>query len=413
MHDAPAAGPDRVTGSDPAPPSPHHACRMLFLQPEFALPSVGAGTATLRGAVRQFVAAEIASGRIAARCNSWTEGIDPEFSRRLGERGWIGYHWPTRYGGRGGNAFDTLTINEELLAAGAPVGAHWIAARQSAPLLMRFGNEDQRQEFLPRIAAGTTYFAIGMSEPDVGSDLASVRSRAELVGGAWMLNGRKVWTSGAHLCHYAIVLCRTAPPDPGARHAGLSQLIVDLKAPGVTIRPIRMLDGSHHFNEVLFDGVRVPAEFLVGNAGDGWKQVTSELAYERSGPERFLSTMPLIERCLELVLAGAAAPGDIAGGRLLARLMTLRNMSLGVWSALGAGQSPAIEAAMVKDLGTNFEREAIEAVREAMVADDRLAGDEALAQLLADALPLAPTYNLRGGTNEVLRNMIAKKLQGK
>lgn len=386
---------------------------MLFLQPDFELPCVGASTASLRSAVRAFVADEIASGRITPRCNAWTESLASDFSHRLGERGWIGYHWPTQYGGRGGSAFDTLTINEELLAAGAPVGAHWIAARQSAPLLMRFGNEAQRQEFLPRIAAGSTYFAIGMSEPDVGSDLASVRSRAELADGTWVLNGRKVWTSGAHLCHYAIVLCRTAPVDPKARHAGLSQLIVDLKAPGVTIRPIRMLDGSHHFNEVIFDNVQVPAERLVGNAGDGWKQVTSELAYERSGPERFLSTMPLVERCLQLVLAGPAAVGDIAAGRLLARLMTLRNMSLGVWGALGAGQSPVIEAAMVKDLGTNFERDAIEIVREAMTADPRVADDEALAQLMADALPLAPTYNLRGGTNEVLRNMIAKNLQGK
>ncbi len=386
---------------------------MLFLRPDFELPCVGASTAGLRSAVRAFVADEITSGRITPRCNSWTESLASDFSRRLGERGWIGYHWPTQYGGRGGSAFDTLTINEELLAAGAPVGAHWIAARQSAPLLMRFGNEAQRQEFLPRIAAGSTYFAIGMSEPDVGSDLASVRSRAELADGSWVLNGRKVWTSGAHLCHYAIVLCRTAPADPKARHAGLSQLIVDLKAPGVTIRPIRMLDGSHHFNEVIFDNVQVPSERLVGNAGDGWKQVSSELAYERSGPERFLSTMPLVERCLQLVLAGPAAVGDIAAGRLLARLMTLRNMSLGVWGALGAGQSPAIEAAMVKDLGTNFERDAIEIVREAMTADPRVAGDDALEQLMADALPLAPTYNLRGGTNEVLRNMIAKNLQGK
>lgn len=386
---------------------------MLFLRPDFELPCVGASTAGLRSAVRAFVADEITSGRITPRCNSWTESLASDFSRRLGERGWIGYHWPTQYGGRGGSAFDTLTINEELLAAGAPVGAHWIAARQSAPLLMRFGNEAQRQEFLPRIAAGSTYFAIGMSEPDVGSDLASVRSRAELADGSWVLNGRKVWTSGAHLCHYAIVLCRTAPADPKARHAGLSQLIVDLKAPGVTIRPIRMLDGSHHFNEVIFDNVQVPSERLVGNAGDGWKQVSSELAYERSGPERFLSTMPLVERCLQLVLAGPAAVGDIAAGRLLARLMTLRNMSLGVWGALGAGQSPVIEAAMVKDLGTNFERDAIEIVREAMTADPRVAGDDALEQLMADALPLAPTYNLRGGTNEVLRNMIAKNLQGK
>jgi alkylation response protein AidB-like acyl-CoA dehydrogenase len=386
---------------------------MLFFEPALPLPAVGERTATLRAQVRRFIADELASGGFEAQCNSWTEGLGGEFSRKLGARGWIGYHWPVAYGGRGGSAFDTLTINEELLAAGAPVAAHWIAARQSAPLLMRFGSEAQRQAFLPRIAAGDTYFAIGMSEPDVGSDLASVRTRAEFVSGRWRLQGRKVWTSGAHIAHYAIVLCRTAPADPKARHAGLSQFIVDLKAPGVTIRPILMLDGSHHFNEVTFDGVELPAECLVGQAGEGWKQVTSELAYERSGPERFLSTMPIVERCLRLVLDAPPAASDAVAGRLLARLMTLRNMSLAIWGALEAGRSPAIEAAMVKDLGTNFERDTLEIVREAMDADERVAGDAVLAGLLASAWPLAPTYNLRGGTNEILRNMIAKQLQAR
>jgi len=386
---------------------------MLFLEPGLALPSTCERIAALRSQVRQFIAEQIADGGFEPQCNSWTEGLSGSFSRRLGERGWIGYHWPVAYGGRGGSAFDTLTINEELLAAGAPVAAHWIAARQSAPLLMRFGSESQRQEFLPRIAAGDTYFAIGMSEPDVGSDLASVRTRAEFTGGRWLLDGRKVWTSGAHIAHYAIVLCRTAPADPKARHAGLSQFIVDLKASGVTIRPILMLDGSHHFNEVTFDGVELSAERLVGQAGEGWKQVTSELAYERSGPERFLSTMPIVERCLRLVLGGAPAAADATAGRLLARLMTLRNLSLAIWGALEAGRSPAIEAAMVKDLGTNFERDTLEIVRDAMDADERVAGDAVLAELLAAAWPLAPTYNLRGGTNEVLRNMIAKQLQAR
>lgn len=386
---------------------------MLFFEPEIALPSVAQSTARLRGEVRRFIDEQVAGGSFQPQCNSWTEGLSGEFSRRLGERGWIGYHWPREWGGRGGTAFDTLTINEELLAAGAPVGAHWIAARQSAPLLMRFGSERQRREFLPRIAAGGTYFAIGMSEPDVGSDLASVRTRADPAGDGWRLTGRKVWTSGAHMAHYAIVLCRTAPLDPRARHSGLSQFIVDLKAPGVTIRPIPMLDGSRHFNEVTFDDVQLPADRLVGEAGEGWKQVTSELAYERSGPERFLSTMPVVDRCVRLVLEAASSPADAAAGRLLARLMTLRNMSLAIWGALQSGRSPAIEAAMVKDLGTNFERDTLEIIREALELDDRVAGDAVLEGLLAAAWPLAPTYNLRGGTNEVLRNMIAKQLQAR
>ncbi len=386
---------------------------MLFLSPDFELPALGAGVEDLRRRVREFLAEEIGSGRITPRCNSWTEGFSADFSRCLGARGWIGTHWPREYGGQGGSAFETLTINEELLAAGAPVAAHWIAARQSAPLLMRFGSEAQRQEFVPRIASGTLYFAIGMSEPDVGSDLASVRTRAQPRGSAWVLNGRKVWTSGAHLSDFAIVLCRTSPADSNARHAGLSQLIVDLRAKGVSIRPIRMLDGSHHFNEVIFDDVEVSLERIVGEPGDGWKQVTSELAYERSGPERFLSTMPLVDRYLRRVLESPPDAGDVSAGKLLARLMLLRHMSQGVWGALGAGKSPAIEAAMVKDLGTNLERESIDMVREASVADPRLAGDTALFDQLQATLLLAPTYNLRGGTNEVLRGMIAKNLQGK
>jgi len=383
-----------------------------FFAPEFELPLIERRTGALRAEVRAFLDKERAAGRFEPRCNAWMEGFSADFSRRLGERGWIGYHWPRSYGGRGGSAFDTLAINEELLAAGAPVAAHWVAARQSGPLLMRFGTEAQRQRFLPRIAAGELYFAIGMSEPDVGSDLASVRTRAEQRGAAWILDGRKIWSSGAHHCHYMVVLCRTAPRDAGERHAGLTQLVVDLKARGVSILPIRMLDGSHHFNEVLFEGVEVPPDMVVGAPGDGWRQVTSELAYERSGPERFLSTFPLVERYLRAVLSAGPGAGDPAAGRMLARLMTLRAMSLGIWAALGAGRTPAVEAAMVKDLGTNFERDTIETVREALAADERLAGDAALAQALAAAIPLAPTYTLRGGTNEVLRNVIAKSLQG-
>lgn len=384
---------------------------MEFLAPGPGLPPMHEGVAASRAAVRAFLREELAAGRFEPRCNAWMEGFSPEFSRRLGRRGWIGHHWPRDYGGHGGSTFETLAINEELLAAGAPVAAHWIAARQSGPLLMRFGSEAQRRRFLPSIAAGELYFAIGMSEPDVGSDLASVRTRAELRGDAWVLDGRKIWSSGAHRCHYIIVLCRTAARRAEARHEGLTQMIVDLKAPGVSILPIRLLDGSHHFNEVIFEGVEVPGEMVVGAPGEGWRQVTGELAYERSGPERFLSTFPLVERYLDAVLRAQPGPGDAAAGRMLARLMTLRAMSLAIWGALDAGRMPAVEAAMVKDLGTSFEGDTLETVRDALGTDERLCADRQLARALEAALPLSPAYTLRGGTNEILRNLIAKDLQ--
>lgn len=381
---------------------------MEFIGSELTLPELPESTRALRQRVREFIADELAAGRFEPRCNSWLEGYAPEFSRWLGERGWIGHHWPREYGGRGGSAFDTLTINEELLAAGAPVAAHWIAARQSGPLLMRFGTEAQRREFLPRIAAGELFFSIGMSEPDVGSDLASVRTRARKVDGGWTIDGRKIWTSFAHQAHYLIALCRTSAREEGDRHEGLSQLIVDLRTPGVSIRPIRTLDGAHHFNEVVFDAVAVPDERVVGEIGDGWRQVTSELAYERSGPERFLSTFPLIE-CF--VRHAARDPNPTTGavvGRLLARLMTLRGMNLGVWSALAAGGAPALEAALVKDLGTIFEGDSIEAIRRAMA--DAPVIDADIERLLAQATLAAPTFTLRGGTTEILRGIISKGL---
>jgi hypothetical protein len=260
----------------------------------------------VRAQVRKFLAEELAAGTFTTHVDTWLSGVDPEFSRKLGERGWLGMTWPKQYGGHERSAMERYAVTEELLAAGAPVAAHWIADRQSGPNLLRYGTEAQRREILPRIAAGECYFVIGMSEPDSGSDLASIRTRAARNGdGDWVVNGAKVWTSNAHFSHYGIVLVRTSPADPANRHAGLSQLLVDLSLPGITINPIRILDGGHHFNEVVFEDVVVPGDMLLGEEGAGWHQVTAELAFERSGPERFLSTYPLLAE-----FAGApATPG--------------------------------------------------------------------------------------------------------
>src|SRR5665213_656479 len=254
----------------------------------YAPPSPSPEAEVLRREVREFLASELVDRTPLERAESWT-GFDPAFSRKMGERGWIGMTWPRRYGGHERSALERYVVLEELLAAGAPVGAHWIADRQSGPLLLRYGSEAQREEFLPGITRGETFFSIGMSEPDSGSDLASIRTRATPACGGYEVTGAKVWTSYAHESHYAITLVRTAPVDPKNRHAGLSQIILDLKAPGISIRPIVNLAGEHDFNEMVLDRVFVPSERLVGQEGDGWRQVTSELAFERSGPERFLS----------------------------------------------------------------------------------------------------------------------------
>jgi acyl-CoA dehydrogenase len=366
----------------------------------------------LRREVRAFVADELRAGY-------WTPNSDfgshrsAEFSRRLGARGWIGMTWPKRYGGHERSMLERYVVTEELLAAGAPVGAHWIADRQSAPLLLRHGSEAQRQEFLPGIARGEIYFCIGMSEPDSGSDLASIRTRAVPVAGGWEVSGTKVWTSYAHESHFAITLVRSSGAA-GDRHQGLSQLILDLKTPGVTIRPIVSLAGDHDFNEIVLDHVFVPAERLVGREGEGWRQVTSELAFERSGPERFLSAHQLFVELIRRAGADLGAARDEprvaeAVGRLAAQLWTLRRMSLSVAGMLQAGETPNLEAALVKDLGNAFEREIPELVR--LIAPGRRhAGGERFEQVLTEAVLHAPSWTLRGGTREILRGIIARGL---
>ncbi len=362
----------------------------------------------LRSEVRGFIAAELTAGL-------WSPNSDfgshrsAAFSRRLGARGWIGLTWPQRYGGGGRSALERYVLTEELLAAGAPVGCHWIADRQSGPLLLRFGSEAQRAEFLPGIARGEVFFCIGMSEPDSGSDLASIRTRATPVEGGYEVTGAKVWTSYAHESHYAITLVRTGPAGSD-RHSGLSQLILDLKSPGVGVRPIVNLAGEHDFNEVVLDRVFVPSERLVGQEGGGWHQVTSELAFERSGPERFLSSHQAM--CAFIGRAGRSPERHIAEGlgRMAAQLWTLRRMSLSVAGMLQAGETPNLEAALVKDLGNAFERSVPEQVRLLAPERRRAAADDGLERALAATVLYAPSWTLRGGTREILRGIIARGL---
>ncbi|HYB43528.1 MAG TPA: acyl-CoA dehydrogenase family protein [Candidatus Methylomirabilis sp.] len=363
---------------------------------------------SLRGEVREFLRETLAGKAAHTRARSWG-GFDREFSRKVGERGWIGMMWPKKYGGHERSALDRYVVLEEMLAAGAPVSAHWVADRQSGPLLLRFGTEEQRERFLPRIARGELAFAIGMSEPDSGSDLASIRTRAEKVSGGYRVNGTKVWTSNAHISDYMIALFRTRVV-PDKKHEGLSQFLVDVRTPGINIRPIIDLSGGHHFNEVVFQDAFVPEDMRVGEEGAGWRQVTTELGFERSGPERYLSSIQLL---IETIREVGAEPGERAAvtvGRLVAHLATLRQMSLSVAGMLQAGQNPNLEAAVVKDVGTSFEQEIPEAIHALTGVEPRLQSGSAFERTLGYLVEHAPSFSLRGGTREVLRGIIARGL---
>lgn len=364
----------------------------------------------LRKEVRAFICDELANGTFEPQCNSWLEGYNPNFSRKLGLRGWLGMTWPIRYGGRGQSGLSRFVVLEELLAAGAPVAAHWIAERQTGPSLLRFGTEAQKAKFLPAIARGDCFFSIGMSEPDSGSDLASVQSRAKKVENGWDLSGTKIWTSHASRSEYITVLCRTAPRTED-RHSGLSQLMVKLNNPGVEVRAIKLMNGEEHFAEVSFDCTFVPDDMLLGHEGAGWSQVNAELAYERSGPERLLSTFPLLKSLVSESKKDSGVGVDPLVGSLVADLWTLRRMSQSIARQLDEGLAPQVEAAIVKDLGTKFENDVVEGVN--FVSSRPLTGDSdsAFDVLLRQSIFAAPGFTLRGGTTEILRSVIAKALR--
>ena len=360
----------------------------------------------LRREVREFLAAELPPDFLPGLGLGGAH--DPEFSRRLAARGWVGMAIPREYGGQGATPVERFVVVEELLAAGAPILAHWVAERQTAPTLLAFGTEEQRRWFLPRIAAGECWFSLGMSEPDAGSDLASVRTAAARTDGGWVLNGTKIWTSNAHLNHFFVVLCRTAASDD--RHGGLSQLIVDLHAPGLTVSPIRYLDGGHHFNEVVFSDVFVPDDMVLGEVGSGWHQVTSELAYERSGPDRYLSAFALLRAFVREFGDRFDDARRAAVGQASASLWTIRQLSLAVARSLERGAAPAVEAALVKDIGTVYEQEVVEVLRHVAGQEIDPGAPGMFERLLAEAVCTAPAFTLRGGTTEVLRSIAARGL---
>jgi acyl-CoA dehydrogenase len=372
------------------------------------LPELSTAAEDLRQEVRAFIIEERGSGRLPPPAKVGL-GFSIEMTKRIAAKGWIGLTWPKQYGGKERSALERYVVTEELLAAAVPVGAHWVADRQSGPVLLKFGTEQQKQDYLPKIAAGDCYFCIGLSEPDSGSDLASLRSRAEKVDGGWKINGRKIWTTNAHQVHQIIALVRTSTVE-GTRHAGLSQFIVDLKSPGVTVSPIINMPGEHDFNEVLFEEVYVADSALIGQEGNGWNQVSAELAYERSGPERWLSSFRLISELIDVLGPNARSSSLEELGRLLSHLLALRQLSMSVASMLQRGQTPNVEAAIVKDLGTKFEQEAVRVVRNIVSAEELTKGGaaERLKALLANAQLYAPAFTIRGGTNEILRGIIAK-----
>jgi len=339
---------------------------MIDARPAFRPPLLPDGSDGLRLEVRKFLREQA----FEPRCGSWLSGFDPGFSRRLAARGWVGMTWPARYGGGERTPLDRHVVAEELLAAGAPVAAHWISDRLIGPLLLRHGGEEQRERLLPAMARGECFFCVGMSEP-------GAHPSARCSDGGFLVSG-EVGASNAHRAHYLLTLVRTE------RQEGLSHVMVDLGSPGVDIRPSRPPHGDGRRGGIVLRDVFLPETMLVGREGEGPSQALMDLPFASGGPERFLSTFPLLRQAIEVGLAGDARAAD-AIGRLTARLWALRRLALSVAGAVEAGESPAAQAALVAELGTRFERDVVETVRG--LAQPITGGR--LAELLFQAVPAA------------------------
>lgn len=365
----------------------------------------------LRHEVREFLAEEIAAGTFNPHEPLREDSDVPEFSHRVGQRGWIGMTWPKKYGGHERTFLERYVVTEEMRVANAPTRRFFVADRQSGPVLLKYANERIKMDILPRICRGEVCFAIGMSEPNSGSDLFAAKTKATKADGGWLINGTKIWTTSAHMADYMLGIFRTSSPTKENRRHGLTQFLVDMKAPGIAVNPIAQLSGQKEFNEVVFKDAFLPDDHALGEIDGAWKQATSELAYERSGPERFLETYYVLTELVRALGSDPDARGAEGIGRLVAQLHTMRRMSVSVAGMLQAGKEPVVEASIVKDIGTLWEQQLPQRVRELAAFVDLKAGNyRTLDNQLDFALKIAPKLTIQGGTTEVLRGIIARGL---
>lgn len=331
--------------------------------------------------------------------DSWINGHSKEFSKVLANEGWIGMTWPTKFGGGGRPGIERIIMAEEMIGAGAPIAASWIADRQMGPSICAFGNPEQQAKFLPGILSGEATWCIGMSEPDAGSDLASLKTSAIRDGTDFIVNGQKIWTSSGADSEYCYLIVRTS--DQGPPHRGVSELVVPMDLPGIEVRRIVDMISNDHFCEVFFTDVRVPAENLVGIEGEAFKQTMAQLENERGGVDRLVSNRPLFQLALEAAdLSDPLIRQEIATietGYKIGTLMVYKG-------ALGQATS-----------GFSAGTKAYCTAHEQRVADfaARVLGATAITnQKVADAICYSPAYTIQGGTTDVMRNILGERVLG-
>jgi len=347
------------------------------------------------------------------------------WARILGKKGWLGYGWPREFGGPGWTAVQKHLFEEECALAGAPRIVPF-GPVMVAPVIMAFGSPEQQKRFLPGIASGEVWWSQGYSEPGAGSDLASLKTRAERRGDKYIVNGQKTWTTLAQYGDWIFCLVRTS--TEGKPQTGISFLLIDMKSPGVTVRPIVMLDGGHEVNEVFFDNVEVPAENLIGEENKGWTYAKHLLSHERTN----IADVNRAKRELERLKRIAKSEGvwdDVRFRDEIAKLevdiVALEMMVLRVLSLEKSGKNPLDIAGLLKIKGSEIQQRYTELMMLAVgpyalpyIKEAMEAGWQGEYVGAAYAAPLAATYfnyrktTIYGGSNEVQRNIVAQTVLG-
>ncbi len=341
------------------------------------------------------------------------DGFSPEFSKKLARRGWIGIGWPREYGGGGLGPVEQMIFREEFVGADAPVGYHLTAERQVAPSLLLHGSDEQCSEYIPKILNADISFALGLSEPGAGSDLASVATRAVRDGDDYVVNGQKIWTSLAHRADAIWLVTRTNPDAP--KHKGISILLLDLKSPGIEVRPLINMADGHGFNEVFFTDVRVPARNRVGEEDRGWYLLAEHLDFERSGIERIVGTRKLFDETLAYVQSlpanhVARRRARLALAQLAIELDLGRLLAYRVAWMQSQGLVPNYEASISKMFGTEWQQRmsrtalAIVGLEGAAARDSSSFARRVQRQYLSSV-----SATIGGGTSEIQRNIIATR----
>jgi len=369
-----------------------------------------------RQEVRDFLEEEIRQGTFKPSCDAWIQGYSPEFTKKVARRGWIGLTWPKEYGGQGRSNIDRFILTEEMLRYGAPAACHWFADRQIGGSIIAFGTEEQKKELLPRILRGEAYVGLGMSEPEAGSDLASLQTRATEDGDDYIIDGQKMWTSCARFMNYIYLVARTDPEAP--RHRGISEFIIEANLPGVTITPTIDITGSEAWGEVFYDGVRVSKKHLIGEKNRGFYQILNQLDYERAGLERLMGNYSLFDAIIQFTRETKRGGKPLAEDTLIrhklaqlqiefevGRLLTYR-----VALVIDEGRAPNWEAAMTKAYSTAFEQHLATTATEILGLYGQLVAESKWAPILGMAPHSylgATGYSLQAGTSEILRNIVA------